>query len=119
MTTNATSVAICRSCVGSTSVWNKLRKETNEVPCVWCGYATVWRTDTPSFFASLKFLDQITYGLRPLRFADPDDVAIVEGARLVEMGRRVRFSFTMTNGHITDVEAVDAGPIANDEEAKT
>lgn len=113
----STWVAMCRSCVG-TSEWNKLRKETNEVPCVKCGYATIWRTDTPDALASLiratRFLDQITYGLRPLRFADPDDTAVIEGARLVEAGRKVRFSFTMTNGHITDVRAVDAGPIAEE-----
>jgi predicted RNA-binding Zn-ribbon protein involved in translation (DUF1610 family) len=117
MTTRAW-FAMCRSCV-STSEWHKLRKETNEVPCVKCGYATVWRTNTSSVFASLMFLNQITYSLRSLKFEDPEDAAIIEGARLVETGRKVRFSFTMTNGYITDVEAVDAGPIAEDREAKT
>lgn len=62
--------------------------------------------------SGLKFLDAVTKALGPLRFADPDDLAIVQGANLIEQGRKVRFSFTMVDGHIVDMKADDAGPIA-------
>ena len=58
----------------------------------------------------LKFLDQISGAIRQLRFADPYDVATVQGANLVEQGRKVRFSFTLVDGHIVDMKAADAGP---------
>jgi len=108
-------VPMCRSCV-KTAAWNRLRREAKEEPCVRCAYGAQWRSlesEVASNAANetLKFMDQISYGLRPLRFKDPDDVAIVEGARLVEKGRKVRFSFTIADGHITDIKAVDAGPL--------
>lgn len=103
----------CRSCM-RTAGWHKLKKDVDEAPCTKCGYMTNWRA-LAEVMGPLDFLDQIHFGLRDLRFKDPDDAAAVEGAKLVDAGRKVRFSFTLVDGHIVDIEAKDAGPLMETE----
>jgi len=69
------------------------------------------KTQLPMSQPVLKFFDEVSSGLRRLRFADPDDVAVVEGAELLARGRQVRFTFTLVNRQIVDIKAIDAGPL--------
>lgn len=47
--------------------------------------------------------------LPALRQVDPDDLAIVEAAKLTAAGRKVSFVVTLKDGLVIDVEALDAG----------